>query len=681
MSPAPAPARAGAPATAPARRRRRLVPAVGIAVVALLLSACGARIDTQLTVDRSGAGTRVMTLTLSEDQDSLQGGPEAVDASIRRHMPADVVEYSGITTGPGGELVATFTVPFEDTADYRSRMIALLAAGDQVWEQGNRFVVEQSRFVNGAEIEETFTSADLLTWMFNGLLEDGVVAESDASDMWELGDTTVVYDGISYGSSDRISFYELVDRGFDRISMETELVEDGYYRMLEYWLDSQAEYNAAAEQFDEFFDALSDQGAEVGIDTSGVGVRWLVGLWADDPEGMAALTDLALMSEETVFRVDRGVLPGDPATEQVRITEYAECSAICSTGFTLMEDRFRFLDPWTHWGGGSVIDEDEGVAYYSLMWFDDEPATLEMRHTHRLTDVAATLTLGFTGSATWQGEFTAAADTAEAVGDGFEQLLDPGDLGTFDVTADDAGAVTYTVTFTGGSLEDLAETMSGWSAASAVSMSTTDLGGTLVTERYALWARVTPGDALAAHLPAQSTTTVVLPFGRSFEEDGTFEGSRATFDGLGGSAVVRGTSFRGFVVYGNLLLLVVVAGVLGLVFRTRITAATARRREAAAAERQARAQAAQAQAYAQAQAAQHQAPPPPVGASVPVGAPLANEGAAPTVGAPVPVGAHLADEGAAPPPPAGPPVPMPPPPGAVAPPPGAPSSGDEADLL
>ena len=58
------------PVPAPAALGRRIRVVAAVAAAVLMLTACGARIDTELTVDTAtGGGERVMTLTLdAEDQ-------------------------------------------------------------------------------------------------------------------------------------------------------------------------------------------------------------------------------------------------------------------------------------------------------------------------------------------------------------------------------------------------------------------------------------------------------------------------------------------------------------------------------------------------------------------------------------------------------------------------------------
>ncbi|QGQ17995.1 hypothetical protein GC089_00350 [Cellulomonas sp. JZ18] len=640
-----------APRTAPLRRT---LAAVAAGLLVLVLAACGARIDTQLTVDTTGAGTRVMTLTLDENQDSVLGGTAAVDASVQRHKPAEV-DYSGLTVGPAGEWVATFTVSFADPEEYRAKMIALLAASDQTWSEENAFVVEQSRFVQGARIEERFDSDDLLRWMFDGLLVDGVVDPSNENDMHELGTTTVTYDGVAYDAGSPISFSRVQDRGFDAVELATSWQDEGYSRVVTYRLDDKAVYKSAQDVFDGFFAEVEEAGAAVEQDTSQVGVTWTVTLTAETPTDLVEVTNAVLLSEETAFDVRSEPAEDDPATSRISVLDYAECAAICSPDAPAVVETLTVPAEYALVGGTGVQQED-GVRF--PMSSGDEPQTFHA--VHRFRSVRTELSLGLTGAVTWTGRFVADAQTAETVGDGFETLLAPsGEDARLAVDTGDDG-VTYTVTVEGDDADDFSAAFATWGEPSAPALVVTPLpGANLFRVHEQLVADLAVRETVAAHLPADDVEhTVSLPFGRTFDagtaapEGVVADGRSLTATGPTAlvSAGVSGTSLVGLVAWAALA--VVVLGTLGflLLLRRQIAEAVGRRREA------------------KAHAAAQGVPDAPVGPVVaaPAG-PVAGAPQAVAPSVPAPVGAATV----AAPPVSAPPVSAPP----VA------RAGDEADLL
>ena len=70
--------------SAPARQRWMFL-AVLLTIAALILSACGAKIETQLGLESAEKGTRTMQVSfnLKDNKDKIKGGSEALDASVR----------------------------------------------------------------------------------------------------------------------------------------------------------------------------------------------------------------------------------------------------------------------------------------------------------------------------------------------------------------------------------------------------------------------------------------------------------------------------------------------------------------------------------------------------------------------------------------------------------------------
>ena len=170
-------------------------------------------------------------------------------------------------------------------------MAGLLAASDQQWSQDNLFVVQESDFVQGAEIRESFTSRQALEWMFAGLLADGVVAEDNASNMSEDGDTTVNFNGISYAQSSPLRFSQIVDHGFTSVTSRTTIKDAGFAREITFWVADKADYTSQQEVFDRHFSGLTDAGFDVVQDAASTGVTWTAGFEAETADRVVELTN------------------------------------------------------------------------------------------------------------------------------------------------------------------------------------------------------------------------------------------------------------------------------------------------------------------------------------------------------------------------------------------------------
>ena len=64
-------------------RQRWMLLAVLLTIAALILSACGAKIETQLGLESADKGVRTMQVSfdLKDNQDKIKGGTQALDAS------------------------------------------------------------------------------------------------------------------------------------------------------------------------------------------------------------------------------------------------------------------------------------------------------------------------------------------------------------------------------------------------------------------------------------------------------------------------------------------------------------------------------------------------------------------------------------------------------------------------
>lgn len=559
---------------------------VAVAALVLLLTACGVRIDTQLTVDGTGAGTRVMTLTLSEDEDMIIGGVDAADASIRRHLP-DGVEYSGITRDAEGALVLTLSVPFSSAEDYRQTMAGILTAGDLAWPEGDSFTAVQSDFVQGVHVEESFSSGDLLAWLFAGLLADGVVDQENEGDMWELGETTVSFDGVSHESGNPISFSEVSDRGFSTIDMSTAFGPDGLTREIRFVLEQKAQYNSDPGLYDGYFAALTEGGLTVEVDASSTGMVWTAALSADEPDGLVQLTNQALSSEEAVFTVTSGAGGGAPLSLRTEITDFAECAAICSPEAPPITDTVALPEGHSVEGGDAYVT-DAGL---ELTLAGPTAATSTLVRPASFTAADVDLQVAGDGEITWTAELVLPQADAELVGEQVEAALAADGAGDVSVSEEDE-ATTYTVVVSGEDDAAFTTAFQEWSGSPGASFSLIDLQDSgFFRTHYQIDGVLPLGDLLGQSLPADGVGyTLTLPAGESFADgpetyavptDAAFDGGTATFrltDGEILSLEVTGTPIGAWIVYGVVAVLALALAVVAVLFRGRIRVAVGRGR-------------------------------------------------------------------------------------------------------
>lgn len=158
------------------RRQGRLgFLAVFLAVLALIMSACGAKVETNLGLENSEKGSRTITVSFSlkDNKDYLKGDVNALDASIKKHKPQEL-DYEGIRT-EGDNAQATFKVNFNSVDEYRTKVSAILRASS--FDKEPQILISNSKdgLVQGVEVSENFTSQDLIKWLPEALVTDGLV--------------------------------------------------------------------------------------------------------------------------------------------------------------------------------------------------------------------------------------------------------------------------------------------------------------------------------------------------------------------------------------------------------------------------------------------------------------------------------------------------------------------------
>ena len=429
---------------------RRVVAAAAAAVMVLVLAACGAKLDTVLEVGADGRGSRTMTLTLStSDRDQyVTGGNAALDASIRKHLPSQLA-FSGLSETPGqggdaGDVTATFTLTFDSLKDYRAKVAALLAANGSTDVPTIDIRIEDSLFLQGVMVDESFGSSDLLAWLEPGLLADGVIGSNASGNVIESGDTVVRAAGREYASSEPISVNQVRDVGMQSVAMRTRLADDGTVtRTIEYAMGADA-YATDPDGFDQFMTKATPSGGTLAPGKAVDGVHTWTMTIAVPVEELAKATSQALGGGDASFEVQRSFTQAPPAM-QLTVTASADCSSICSPRAGDVRDTLVLPVSWAPADGSGPDGPGDSAneAAYDLRLPAEAVAFTQpvpVRSVRIATQVYPDLTVAQT--------VVLALPAADGdVGRDFEAMLRGGGNGT-SVAVDRSGDLArYTVTF------------------------------------------------------------------------------------------------------------------------------------------------------------------------------------------------------------------------------------------
>ncbi|MDR6939075.1 hypothetical protein [Arcanobacterium hippocoleae] len=404
-------------------------------ILALLLSACGAKIQTELKLDTPTSGSRIIKAVIPKlDEQAAQavtGGMAAVDASLKKHLPKELT-FSGLA--PEGEhTVGTFTLKFDNLDDYRKKVASLMRT-KEASEVESLISVSAAGLVTGVQVQENFTSQDLLRWAVDGLVEDGVIKESDKGNLIESGETKVTINGKTYDSRGFSANIEDVnDNGVSRLLIElvegkSELevaVELGYRKGMKYPEAELKAYLAKAAPSAAKLVPLSGE-------YNGMSVKYSVDSIADAEKTLVKLLGDPSFSVKQASATDADT--GSPA----RVIEVnLACAAVCSPDAARKEFKFTPAEGWELDGADSL----------------NRSGKLKMTMPIRFSALDVVAKVGESG-----GSVTVTAKIAQEVvalaGEAIEALVNPSQAGELK-SAEKDGQVIYTLTISGDSADTL----------------------------------------------------------------------------------------------------------------------------------------------------------------------------------------------------------------------------------
>lgn len=436
-----------------------------LVVLTLILSACtGATLNTELNLESESKGTRLMNLTIensSNNSDSVKGGNAAIDASIKKHKP-EGVEFSGITT-EGDELRGTFTISFESVEDYRSKVESLLNASGSDIDPEILISNTQDGLVTGTTISENFTSNDLLRWVGQGLVADGVIEKSNENRVIQSGQEPIVrfageeLEVDSYSS--RLSVSEVEDNGFSAVIVKTTVNDDASLEANVQLGKSSALNSVENNAINSYLDGATPEGAEVtDIDAQNYNsVRYgkNVKFTAANAEEFSSKLQKLLGNEENKLEINSRTSSDDATTLITTYSGTLNCVAICSP--TGNSPRFEVETPenWhsTYADGTEAPSSDIRTTTHFSNSF-------ERKLPLQAAEALVQLNGGTGAEATFT--YTMNTDDVNLAGEGFKQALAPAeDQGTFEESEAD-GKTTYTVTIEGKDQEEFSEKLSSY---------------------------------------------------------------------------------------------------------------------------------------------------------------------------------------------------------------------------
>jgi|GEM_PF-2026457 len=449
----------------PSGRRAGILKLLVALTSAVLLAACGADVNTQLELDKNYSGERQFVLTMAEsDADTLSGGVDAAEQAFQSHLP-DALAFEGIESVEDG-YKATFTMQFDDVADYRNKITSLLDASDIAESERDMNVqVDEQQLVTSIVFEEDFYNDELMGWASDALIEEGVVPGTTPV-LTSNGTASVVFNGEEVDNATslpRINFSLTEDRRFEEIDLDFEILDSGEFNIAMDYLvspDTTAVQNEFVterveqlEGLDGITGTVEDSGPVENQETGNPKPRE-VNVTFSSAESVQNGMRILLANEEATFETTE-VTPEDSPDV---VTEYVgsnwNCDAICDPdNVRQLSGATDYPDQW------QLVDQQRS----------NDELYIKLNRGMPLDSLTSTTQLDIDGTMEQTFEFAVDNETQHGHEDTVAELFQPPEgSGTYD-TERTADTTLYTTTFQADDAQELTNKINSYLEAKGIS--------------------------------------------------------------------------------------------------------------------------------------------------------------------------------------------------------------------
>lgn len=313
-----------------------------VLVVAFVLGACGARVDTLLVINDDGSGQREMVLTLdrSDFESYVDGSEDDLLAAVEAGLPEQlrIVDVES----DDDHIRGTIILDFENPDDYKAKVNALLDPE----ESDMTLLAEQGLFLSGVELREDFTSIQLLGWLPDVLVDAELIDEDNAGDVFDSQpSSTIEYLGKEESTYQPFTLDDSEKSGFSTIALITTIESvDSIERIVRYELESDL-YEANKAEYDAFFESVKPSGAKLEpakSDSAQLKV-WDLTLTGSSASEIAKATSQALDSGDVEFSIEQDTTS---AEGEITLISRADCEVICAGGESEIFELIQFPASW-----------------------------------------------------------------------------------------------------------------------------------------------------------------------------------------------------------------------------------------------------------------------------------------------------------------------------------------------
>lgn len=564
--------------------RARILKLIGLAIaMVMFLVACGATVDSTMTVDKDFKGTRTIIAKVSDsDLEEVEGGKAKVDAVLKSKVP-DGMSYSGFKAQPEEDgQAATFTIEFDDLADYAEKIDGILTAGDVADDASIEAMNESEGLTTGFKLSETFSHTDLLAWAEKALLEAKVITD-DQTPIFSTGDESkVTVDGKTYDSDyfGNFSVDEVEYNGFDQVNLEIHLESNtdikviGVYGNIDASTEEQKKFaedmKAKAEKFDKG-EVIPDDEIDKGVGSVGLTDSYFVGIQTKSVEDAQEAVRLVLDNAAATLTQETKESADGSTDSEVTYAGNNLTAPRLTTQYGSVMVTVYHPETWEKVGseeGGDSGELSEINPGHHLITGDQ--FALSFVQPMAVKTLESETSLGANNSVEQTITFTVDEKFAKEHSKAIKKDFDPGKAGSIEASDKDTK---YTVKISGDDPKDLSKKMTKY-LGNDWSFSTSEKDGFFFPKyrvRGDFGAMITKFGGGGTD---KNEIKIQLPAMNSFEEGKAADtsGGTATLKGSNSEfrLAAKGVSIVGMVVLGVIALVIIAVVIVLIFFRKRL---------------------------------------------------------------------------------------------------------------
>lgn len=460
------------------RKSMRPIGCMLVFVLCLFLSGCNVSVgtETQMSIDSSFAGFRLITCTVEQSDDTADAVAWLDSYLAGGGCPA-VMSYVR-SEDDSGKAVYQFRMDFASRDDYYNKVVSILGRDVSIqMEQPDNVMA------SGIRYSEDFTSGELVQWTVDALVDSGTLPEERRSGLFSLTDTTFVYNGVEQECrGDAITVDSLRTNSLDSVEISTILQNDGtfaremaYSFPYDFYQEKPAEVQAE-------FSKFVPEGAEAEWNDDEATLR--VKFSAPDAASLAALTNTATGAG------GNGVTTGEAGGEHLLSYRMIYEDTLDLSGLLYNTDSVYYSYRFSLEDGSQIMEtarngesgwygEGDSMAD-SASFYEPVRYTLTMEKAYPLNDISVTLSHKDTDSFSRELYLEFGQETPADIIDGFFSYFEGQETEGVEITRGSADSGNETAVFR---MEGSAEEISAASEALLGS------GGVSVTQEKAGFAK------------------------------------------------------------------------------------------------------------------------------------------------------------------------------------------------